>query len=119
VPGDRTATGRLPALPGFALGGCSAGLAAHHVGGASKILPVTFLVIVATVALYGLTAVPLQSWRRHHPPSRPAVGSFGHRPVVPDQPRRHPDPRNNLPPPDPHPGGTIVLLGPGGNGTPQ
>jgi hypothetical protein len=36
-----------------------AGLAAHHVGGAAKILPVTFLVIVATVALYGLTAVPV------------------------------------------------------------
>ena len=34
-------------------------LAAHHVGGASKILPVTFLVIVATVAIYGLTAVPV------------------------------------------------------------
>ena len=34
-------------------------LAAGHVGGASKILPVTFLVIVATVALYGLTAVPV------------------------------------------------------------
>jgi hypothetical protein len=34
-------------------------LAAHHVGGASKILSVTFLVIVATVALYGLTAVPV------------------------------------------------------------
>jgi NhaP-type Na+/H+ or K+/H+ antiporter len=34
-------------------------LAAHHIGGASKILPVTFLVIVATVALYGLTAVPV------------------------------------------------------------
>ena len=37
----------------------AATLAAHHVGGASKILPVTFLVIVATVALYGLTAVPV------------------------------------------------------------
>jgi NhaP-type Na+/H+ or K+/H+ antiporter len=36
-----------------------AALAAKHVGGASKILPVTFLVIVATVALYGLTAVPV------------------------------------------------------------
>jgi NhaP-type Na+/H+ or K+/H+ antiporter len=36
-----------------------AGLAVHHVGGAAKILPVTFLVIVATVALYGLTAVPV------------------------------------------------------------
>jgi NhaP-type Na+/H+ or K+/H+ antiporter len=34
-------------------------LAAHHVGGAAKILPVTFLVIVATVAIYGLTAVPV------------------------------------------------------------
>jgi hypothetical protein len=34
-------------------------LAAHHVGGASKILPVTFLIIVATVAIYGLTAVPV------------------------------------------------------------
>ena len=40
----------------------SAQLAAKHVGGASKILPVTFLVIVATVALYGLTAVPV-AWR--------------------------------------------------------
>ena len=37
----------------------AAPLAAAHVGGASKILPVTFLVIVATVALYGLTAVPV------------------------------------------------------------
>jgi NhaP-type Na+/H+ or K+/H+ antiporter len=35
------------------------GLAAQHIGGAAKILPVTFLVIVATVALYGLTAVPV------------------------------------------------------------
>jgi NhaP-type Na+/H+ or K+/H+ antiporter len=34
-------------------------LAAAHVGGASKILPVAFLVIVATVAIYGLTAVPV------------------------------------------------------------
>jgi hypothetical protein len=31
-------------------------LVSHHVGGASKILPVTFLVIVATVCVYGLTA---------------------------------------------------------------
>jgi len=37
----------------------SAGLAAQGIGGASKILPVTFLVIVATVALYGLTAAPV------------------------------------------------------------
>jgi NhaP-type Na+/H+ or K+/H+ antiporter len=36
----------------------AAGLVAKNVGGASKILPVTFVVIVATVAVYGLTAVP-------------------------------------------------------------
>ncbi|MEU6302102.1 cation:proton antiporter [Streptomyces chartreusis] len=35
------------------------GLVAAGIGGASKILPVTFLVIAATVALYGLTAVPV------------------------------------------------------------
>jgi NhaP-type Na+/H+ or K+/H+ antiporter len=34
-------------------------LAARNIGGAAKILPVTFLVIVATVALYGLTALPV------------------------------------------------------------
>jgi hypothetical protein len=34
-------------------------LVAAHVGGASKILPVTFLVIVLTVAIYGLSAVPV------------------------------------------------------------
>jgi NhaP-type Na+/H+ or K+/H+ antiporter len=34
-------------------------LADQHVGDAAKILPVTFLVIVATVAVYGLTAVPV------------------------------------------------------------
>lgn len=37
----------------------SASLAAQGVGGAAKILPVTFVVIVATVAVYGLTAVPV------------------------------------------------------------
>jgi NhaP-type Na+/H+ or K+/H+ antiporter len=37
----------------------SAGLIAAGVGGADKILPVTFLVIVATVTLYGLTAAPV------------------------------------------------------------
>jgi NhaP-type Na+/H+ or K+/H+ antiporter len=36
----------------------STALVAQHIGGASKILPVTFIVIVVTVALYGLTAVP-------------------------------------------------------------
>jgi NhaP-type Na+/H+ or K+/H+ antiporter len=34
-------------------------LAAQHVGGAQQILPVTFLVIVLTVTLYSLTAVPV------------------------------------------------------------
>ncbi|HLK78818.1 MAG TPA: hypothetical protein VKU77_34845 [Streptosporangiaceae bacterium] len=34
----------------------SAGLVALHIGGATKILPVTFLVIVVTVAVYGLGA---------------------------------------------------------------
>jgi NhaP-type Na+/H+ or K+/H+ antiporter len=37
----------------------SAGLVSNGIGGASKILPVTFLVIVATVTLYGLTAAPV------------------------------------------------------------
>jgi NhaP-type Na+/H+ or K+/H+ antiporter len=37
----------------------SATLAAHGIGGAAKILPVTFLVIVATVAIYGLSAAPV------------------------------------------------------------
>jgi len=47
-----------------------AGLAAQHVGGASKILPVTFLVIVVTVALYGLTAVPVARLLRVTRPAR-------------------------------------------------
>ncbi|MCX5294391.1 MULTISPECIES: sodium:proton antiporter [unclassified Streptomyces] len=37
----------------------SAGLVANDIGGASKILPATFVVIVATVTLYGLTASPV------------------------------------------------------------
>ena len=37
----------------------SATLLAHGVGGASKILPVTFLVIAVTVAVYGLSAAPV------------------------------------------------------------
>jgi NhaP-type Na+/H+ or K+/H+ antiporter len=47
-----------------------AGLVAQHVGGASKILPVTFLVIVVTVALYGLTAVPVARLLRVTRPAR-------------------------------------------------
>jgi NhaP-type Na+/H+ or K+/H+ antiporter len=34
-------------------------LAAQGIGGAEKILPATFLVIVATVTIYGLTATPV------------------------------------------------------------
>ncbi|MFD7639425.1 cation:proton antiporter [Kitasatospora sp. NPDC059795] len=37
----------------------STGLVAAGVGGAQKILPATFVVVVATVTLYGLTAVPV------------------------------------------------------------
>ncbi|GIH05031.1 cation:proton antiporter [Rhizocola hellebori] len=37
----------------------SATLAAAGIGGAEKILPATFLVIVATVTIYGLTAAPM------------------------------------------------------------
>jgi NhaP-type Na+/H+ or K+/H+ antiporter len=37
-------------------------LTAQHVPGAQKILPVTFLVIVLTVTLYGLTAEPVARW---------------------------------------------------------
>jgi NhaP-type Na+/H+ or K+/H+ antiporter len=37
----------------------SAGLVASGVGGASRILPATFVVIVATVTLYGVTAAPV------------------------------------------------------------
>jgi hypothetical protein len=37
----------------------TAGLVSKHVGGAAKILPVTFLVIVATVSVYGMTASPV------------------------------------------------------------
>ena len=51
----------------------SAQLAAKHVSGASKILPVTFLVIVATVALYGLTAVPVARRVGVAHPSRPLL----------------------------------------------
>jgi len=39
----------------------SAPLVALHIGGADKLLPATFLVIVGTVAIYGLGAAPLAS----------------------------------------------------------
>jgi hypothetical protein len=48
----------------------SAQLAAQHIRGAAKILPVTFLVIVVTVALYGLTALPAARLARVTRPTR-------------------------------------------------
>ncbi|MFC8718210.1 cation:proton antiporter [Kitasatospora sp. NPDC057198] len=48
----------------------AAGLAAAGVGGAEKILPATFLVIVFTVTLYGLTAVPVARLLRVTRPAR-------------------------------------------------
>jgi NhaP-type Na+/H+ or K+/H+ antiporter len=45
-------------------------LASHHVGGAAKILPVAFLVIVTTVAVYGLSAVPVARWLGVSRPTR-------------------------------------------------
>ena len=60
-------------------------LAAKGIGGASKILPATFLVIVATVTLYGLTAAPVaRRLRVGRPGPDPAApgwrGRVGHRP---------------------------------------
>jgi hypothetical protein len=48
----------------------TAGLVSKGVGGAAKILPVTFLVIVATVVLYGLTAAPVARRLRVTRPAR-------------------------------------------------
>lgn len=45
-------------------------LVQHDVGGADKILPVTFLVIVATVTLYGLSAGPVARRLRVAPAGR-------------------------------------------------
>jgi NhaP-type Na+/H+ or K+/H+ antiporter len=47
-----------------------AGLAAKGIGGAARILPVTFVVIVATVTLYGLTAMPAARRLRVGRPAR-------------------------------------------------
>jgi hypothetical protein len=48
----------------------AAALAAKGIGGAAKILPVTFVVIVATVTLYGLTAMPVARRLRVGRPER-------------------------------------------------
>jgi NhaP-type Na+/H+ or K+/H+ antiporter len=59
-------------------------LAAKNVRGASKILPVTFLVIVATVALYGLTAGPVARRLRVTRPARTRPLLIGGDPWVVD-----------------------------------
>jgi hypothetical protein len=59
-------------------------LVAAHVGGASKILPVTFLVIVATVAIYGLSAVPVAELLRVRHPTRARTLVVGGQPWVID-----------------------------------
>ncbi len=48
----------------------AAGLVAKGIGGAARILPVTFVVIVATVTLYGLTAMPVARRLRVSRPAR-------------------------------------------------
>jgi NhaP-type Na+/H+ or K+/H+ antiporter len=48
----------------------TAGLVAKGIGGAAKILPATFVVIVATVTLYALTAVPMARRLRVSRPPR-------------------------------------------------
>ena len=48
----------------------TAGLVAKGIGGAAKILPATFVVIVATVTLYGLTAAPMARLLRVGRPAR-------------------------------------------------
>jgi hypothetical protein len=114
-------------------------LAAQHVGGAAKILPVTFLVIVATVALYGLTAVPVARRLDVTRPARcwsaairgsstSAAFRHGSGARITTQPAGHPippgadvlfliTPDGTLTPPADHPPaseptGTLVLLGP-------
>ena len=53
---------------------------------------------------------PLHRRCPHHHPVLRRRDPPGHRPAVPDQPRRHPDPGNTLRPPDPQPGDTLVVL---------
>jgi NhaP-type Na+/H+ or K+/H+ antiporter len=59
-------------------------LVAAHVGGASKILPVTFLVIVMTVALYGLSAVPVAAKLGVRQVTEPFILVVGGKPWVID-----------------------------------
>jgi hypothetical protein len=59
-------------------------LVAAHIGGANKILPVTFLVIVLTVAIYGLSAVPVAKKLGVSRPARAATLVVGGEPWVVD-----------------------------------
>ena len=59
-------------------------LVAAHIGGASKILPVTFLVIVGTVAIYGLSAVPMADLLGVRHPTRAFTLVVGGQPWVID-----------------------------------
>jgi NhaP-type Na+/H+ or K+/H+ antiporter len=59
-------------------------LVAAHIGGANKILPVTFLVIVATVAIYGLSAVPVAKKLGVARPARASTLIVGGEPWVVD-----------------------------------
>jgi hypothetical protein len=59
-------------------------LVAHHIGGANKILPATFLVIVLTVAIYGLSAVPVAKKLGVSRPARASTLLVGGEPWVID-----------------------------------
>src|SRR5262249_5160602 len=59
-------------------------LVEKHIGGAGKILPVTFLVIVMTVALYGLSAVPVAKLLGVSRPARASTLLAGGEPWVID-----------------------------------
>jgi Transposase, Mutator family len=62
MPGERAFAGWIapPGIVAVATASTFAAcLAAKGIGGASKILPATFLLIVATVTLYGVTATPV------------------------------------------------------------
>jgi hypothetical protein len=59
-------------------------LVEKHIGGAAKILPVTFLVIVMTVALYGLSAVPVAKLLGVSRPARASTLLVGGEPWVID-----------------------------------
>jgi NhaP-type Na+/H+ or K+/H+ antiporter len=59
-------------------------LVEKHIGGAGKILPVTFLVIVMTVALYGLSAVPVAKRLGVSRPPRASTLVVGGKPWVID-----------------------------------